>query len=647
MPRKKGSSQPSFESIGQLRQALQDTQASWQVAMYLVNGQPLPKYGLGASRRGLVRVGKRPARIDFRALVQEPINNPFLMQRWVELGLIADPGYLDKSLYPAEGPTHFAAPAAEAAAPPIAGAPPATVDWRNRWGWPWITSIRDQNGCAACWAFASTALMEAMTRIEHAVWTTRSEGDVHKGVGKVCANLGNLGEVFTFIAANGQCDPECFPWTTANIAYTPTPDRPGRTVKIGTTTWIGSIADQKNWIDTIGPIATFFEVYDDFYGYGSGVYHRSPTATDEGGHFMLIVGYDDTQSCWIVKNSWGSGWGEGGYCRIGYGECDVDTYSKLGLRGTNPDPLTKRRLHNGNLIESGNGALHRNFEMLATAGAGKVRHWWREGASPWTWGAATLINSDAAACPTLTATTYNRNFESIHLTTGHRLHHLFFDQAAAAWRDGGVFGPLDAAGIPGVIQGNYGAPGNFEVVVRTADSRLNHWWRMNGPPWTWYDAGRFANNVAYSGASLVQGREGVHGSLELVCVLNSGQMQHWWRDDDHAFAWKIRDTFGAGVASPPVMIEGQYGAADERQQGNYELCVAVNGQVQHWWRNNNGDKLWRNSATFGHHVAAVIGLVEGSFGFNLEVVVLRTDNQMQHYWRDGGGWHEGPVIGAA
>jgi hypothetical protein len=53
---------------------------------------------------------------------------------------------------------------------------------------------------------------------------------------------------------------------------------------------------------------------------------------------------------------------------------------------------------------------------------------------------------------------------------------------------------------------------------------------------------------------------------------------------------------------------------------------------------------WLHSATFGHNVATVVALLEGSFGFNLEVVVLRTDNRLQHYWRDGGGWHEGAII---
>jgi hypothetical protein len=55
---------------------------------------------------------------------------------------------------------------------------------------------------------------------------------------------------------------------------------------------------------------------------------------------------------------------------------------------------------------------------------------------------------------------------------------------------------------------------------------------------------------------------------------------------------------------------------------------------------------WRKSTVFGKNVKQVIGLMEGSFGFNLEVVVLRWDRKLQHYWRDGAGWHPGAVIGS-
>ena len=43
-----------------------------------------------------------------------------------------------------------------------------------------------------------------------------------------------------------------------------------------------------------------------------------------GGHVVLIVGYDDNQSCWICKNSWAPRGGGDGFFRIGYGQCGID-----------------------------------------------------------------------------------------------------------------------------------------------------------------------------------------------------------------------------------------------------------------------------------------------------------------------------------
>ena len=64
-------------------------------------------------------------------------------------------------------------------------------------------------------------------------------------------------------------------------------------------------------------------VYDDFMHYTGGVY--SPTSSvNLGGHCVCVVGYDDTNGCWIGKNSWGTGWGEGGLFRIAYGQCGID-----------------------------------------------------------------------------------------------------------------------------------------------------------------------------------------------------------------------------------------------------------------------------------------------------------------------------------
>lgn len=52
------------------------------------------------------------------------------------------------------------------------------------------------------------------------------------------------------------------------------------------------------------------------------------TQRPPSGHAMLIVGYDMPERCYLVRNSWGPGWAEGGYCWIPFETMDfwsVDT----------------------------------------------------------------------------------------------------------------------------------------------------------------------------------------------------------------------------------------------------------------------------------------------------------------------------------
>lgn len=219
-----------------------------------------------------------------------------------------------------------------------------------------------------------------------------------------------------------------------------------------------------------------------------------------------------------------------------------------------------------------------------------------------------LFGNDAAACPTLTGTTFNRNMEVVYLTTGGRLHHWWTGGGGGAWNDGGVFGPAGCDGVPGFIQGDYGAPGNFEVVV-SSHGQLVHLWRDGAG---WHESARFGQSIRSSGASLIQSTYGnPHGNLECVALRDDGSMQHFWRDAG-TLAWHEGGRFGANCSSAPVMIQGQFGMADDRgPHGNFELCVAVGGSVQHCWRANQIDMQWRRSASFGHDVAAVVGLCQG------------------------------------
>lgn len=52
-----------------------------------------------------------------------------------------------------------------------------------------------------------------------------------------------------------------------------------------------------------------------------------------GGHAIKIVGWgkQDDIDYWIIENSWGEQWGEKGYFRIKFGECNVDMIITAGL----------------------------------------------------------------------------------------------------------------------------------------------------------------------------------------------------------------------------------------------------------------------------------------------------------------------------
>jgi len=70
------------------------------------------------------------------------------------------------------------------------------------------------------------------------------------------------------------------------------------------------------------PVSVAFEVVDDFGGYTSGVYSSTEcgnTAADVN-HAVLAVGYgtdtDSGMDYWIVKNSWGTSWGDEGFFKI-------------------------------------------------------------------------------------------------------------------------------------------------------------------------------------------------------------------------------------------------------------------------------------------------------------------------------------------
>ena len=81
-----------------------------------------------------------------------------------------------------------------------------------------------------------------------------------------------------------------------------------------------------------GPVLGQFSPFTDFLTYKEGVYSRTQDSFKyQGNHLVKVVGWEtmpDETEAWIVENTWGEDWGDGGYGKIaGNGETSLDYYA--------------------------------------------------------------------------------------------------------------------------------------------------------------------------------------------------------------------------------------------------------------------------------------------------------------------------------
>lgn len=208
---------------------------------------------------------------------------------------------------------------------------PSSFDWRvvaN--GMP---PIRNQLSCGSCWAFATVGAFECNIKIKDQTVVDLSEqwlvscnqngwscsggwwchhyflnaGDRCGGVGAV------LESEFPYQWSNGVCScPYPHEYFIDGWGY------------IGGQWNTPSVEQMKQAIMDHGPISVAISANNAFQAYGGGVFNGC-TGGDIN-HAVVLVGWDDSQGAggvWIMRNSWGAGWGEGGYMRIPYGCQDV------------------------------------------------------------------------------------------------------------------------------------------------------------------------------------------------------------------------------------------------------------------------------------------------------------------------------------
>lgn len=220
---------------------------------------------------------------------------------------------------------------------------PGAFDLRNIGGQNYVSGIRDQGQCGSCVAFGSVAVMEGTARFTRGMPTLDSdfsEAHLYYGWGSTVGVTCDTGwmplPALTFATNDGICFEAEWPYTAGNTngGSAPANWQQHRAKATGTLDVTNKVADIKAHLTTVGPVTGCFVVYTDFFSYKSGVYTQT-TGKVEGGHCVAIVGYDDAQQAWIIKNSWGTGWGMGGYGLIQYGQCYIDTWSNIAVSGVN------------------------------------------------------------------------------------------------------------------------------------------------------------------------------------------------------------------------------------------------------------------------------------------------------------------------
>jgi C1A family cysteine protease len=204
--------------------------------------------------------------------------------------------------------------------------PPQFFDWRNFNGQNYITPAKDQGTCGSCWAFAAIGDIEAKYNIDNSnpnIDLDLSEQELVSCCyfcGGGCGG-GDSRSALEYAASTGIVNESCFPYAaldlTCNVCSNPerTKIRSFERIFNGSPTLI------KRLLIDHGPVIGSM-YWSDTYSYWEGDVLRCAKVYDTN-HGILIVGYNDTGEYWIVKNSWGADWGDGGFFKLGYGECNI------------------------------------------------------------------------------------------------------------------------------------------------------------------------------------------------------------------------------------------------------------------------------------------------------------------------------------
>ncbi|XP_070840401.1 cathepsin K-like [Chaetodon trifascialis] len=211
---------------------------------------------------------------------------------------------------------------------------PQSVDWRKT---GLVSPVRNQGSCGSCWAFSSLGALEGQMKKRTGVLVPLSPQnlvDCSSKDGNLGCRGGYISKSYRYIIRNGGVDSESF------YPYEHQDQKCRYSVK-GKAGYCSDFhilprGDEKTLqavVASVGPVAVAVNaMLPSFHLYRGGLYNVPNCNPVFVNHAVLVVGYgtEAEQDFWIVKNSWGTEWGEEGFIRIARNKnnlCGIATFA--------------------------------------------------------------------------------------------------------------------------------------------------------------------------------------------------------------------------------------------------------------------------------------------------------------------------------
>lgn len=207
---------------------------------------------------------------------------------------------------------------------------PGSKDW-NKLGY--VSPVRFQGTCGSCYAFASASIIESYTAIKNkkpngiVPLSEQQIVDCSTSFGNNGCKGGSLRSTFDYVKGAGGLDSDAsYPYNDKlNSCRFKKPDV---AAKISSYTQLAMGEDiARDYVGNVGPVAVVIQMCKSLAYYAGGIFD-DPTCGYPHlsvNHAALITGYgsENGKDFWIVKNSYGTNWGENGFFRVARGKRSI------------------------------------------------------------------------------------------------------------------------------------------------------------------------------------------------------------------------------------------------------------------------------------------------------------------------------------